>query len=106
ASANRYRHEGDAAFEPRFRRPAHSPTKLADELVELTAHGLASWDLGGSRQTSASGVLEAGNRTLIPVRGSFLRLVWPGSAGGPLARSRSRRRRCPQSGRGVRGGLC
>src|SRR5262245_45260940 len=31
----RYRREGDAAFEPRSRRPASSPTKLADELVEV-----------------------------------------------------------------------
>lgn len=31
----RYRAEGDAAFEPRSRRPHHSPTRLGDETVEL-----------------------------------------------------------------------
>jgi transposase InsO family protein len=52
----RYRREGDTAFEPRSRRPATTPTKLDNKLVELIVNlrdGLASTGLDAGPATIA-----------------------------------------------------
>lgn len=94
----RYRTEGDAAFEPRSRRPRHSPTAVADEVVELIVnlrkdlvdqgldagpetiawHLQRSHDVTVSRSTIRRRLLDAGMITPEPKkrpRSSFIRFV-------------------------------
>ena len=51
----RYRDEGEAALEPRSRRPKTSPTAISDETVELIV---------GLRKTLAESGMEAGPDTI------------------------------------------
>ena len=57
----RYRAEGEAAFQPRSRRPKTSPAALSDEVVMICGH-LDSWHTGVGATDNADGsttVMEA-----------------------------------------------